>query len=48
MGKQKFKISTFNRQMTPEEAEAEKERDTNLGESLREADALYERRKRGE
>ena len=46
MRKEKFKISTFNKQMTPEEAEAEKSRGTNLGESLREADRLYEKRKK--
>ena len=45
MGK-KFKLSTFNRQMTPEEAEAEKRKNTSLGESLREADRLYEKRKK--
>ena len=46
MGKKKFKISTFNRQMTPEEAEAEKTKSSILGESLREADRLYEKRKK--
>jgi len=34
--------------MTPEEAEQAKKSDTSLGESLREADRLYEKRKRGE
>ena len=46
MGKDKFKISTFSRQMTPEEAEAEKKSGTSLGDSLREADRLYEKRKK--
>ena len=46
MGKKKFKISTFNRQMTPEEAEREKRSESSLGESLREADRLYEKRKK--
>lgn len=46
MGEKKFKISTFSKQMTPEEAEKEKESGTPLGESLREADRIYEKRKR--
>jgi len=46
MGQKKGKISTFSRQMTPEEAEKEKESGTTLGESLREADRLYEKRKK--
>jgi len=45
MGKKTFKISTFNKQMSPEEAEQEKTSDTSLGESLREADRLYEKRR---
>jgi len=48
MSKKNFKISTFNKQMTPEEAEQVKSSDTSLGDSLREADRLYEKRKRGE
>jgi len=46
MGKDKFKVSTFSKQLTPEEAETEKSRDTSLGESLREADRHYEKRKK--
>jgi len=46
VAKKTFKISTFNKQMTPEEAEAEKQSDTSLGESLREADRLYKKKKR--
>ena len=45
MAKEKFKISTFSRQMTPEEAEQEKRKKSSLGESLREADRLYKERK---
>ena len=48
MGKKKFKVSTFSRQMTPDEAEREKRRDTSLGRSLREADRLYKKRERRE
>ena len=46
MGKKTFKINTFNRQMTPEEAEAEKTKNSILGGSLREADRLYEKREK--
>jgi len=44
----KTKISTFNKVLSLEEAEAEKAKNTSLGESLREADRLYQKRKRGE
>lgn len=46
MGKKRFKVSTFSRQLTPEEAEGEKNKDTILGESLREADRRYEKRRK--
>jgi len=40
------KVCTFNKIMSPEEAQREKTTETSLGESLRQADKLYERRKR--
>jgi hypothetical protein len=43
----KVKVSTFNRVMSLEEAESEKARDTSLGRSLREADKLDKKRKKG-
>jgi len=46
MSKKNFKISTFRQQLTPEEAEREKQKETSLGESLREADRVYEKRKK--
>ena len=42
MGK-KRKIATFSRVMSLEEAEREKQKHTRLGESLRRADAEYEK-----
>jgi len=43
----KVKVSTFNKVMSLEEAEREKAKDTSLGSSLREADRLNEKRKKG-
>jgi hypothetical protein len=43
----KTKIATFSRVMTPEEAEREKTKATSLGESLREADRSYKKRRSG-
>lgn len=40
------KVCTFNRVLSLEEAEKERESGSRLGESLREADRLYEERKR--
>lgn len=45
--KKKTKISTFSRQLTPEEAEQEKALGTHLGEELKKTDEEYEKRKRG-
>ena len=39
------RICTFNKVMSLEEAEKEKESGSRLGESLREADRLYQERK---
>lgn len=46
--KKGFNVCTFNKVMTLEEAEEVKKSASKLGESLREADRLYEKRKRGE
>lgn len=43
----KKKVSTFDKTMTPEEAEQEKRKGTPLGKSLKKADQEYEQRKRG-
>jgi len=43
---EKKRICTFNKVMTPEEAETLKQSEQSLGQSLREADRLYEERKR--
>lgn len=45
MGKNE-KICTFNRVMSLQDAEKEKDKSTSLGRSLREADELDKRRKR--
>jgi len=41
----KPKVATFNRVMSLDEAEREKGKETSLGESLREADSLYRKRR---
>lgn len=46
MGKKKTKISTFSKQMTPEEAEREKALGTHLGKELKKADEEYKKRRR--
>lgn len=43
----KKKISTFDKTMTPEEAEQEKRKGTPLGKSLKKADEEYKKRKSG-
>jgi hypothetical protein len=43
----KVKLATFNRVMSLDEAEREKGKETSLGESLREADRLYRKRRSG-
>lgn len=43
----KVKVSTFDKTLSLEEAENEKARDTSLGRSLREADKLDEKRRKG-
>ncbi len=43
----KVKVSTFNKTMSLEEAESEKAKDTSLGKSLREADELDKKRRKG-
>lgn len=44
MGKRK--VSTFSKQMTPEEAEKEKALGTPIGQALRKADQEYSKRRR--
>jgi len=46
MGKKKPKIATFSKMMSLEEAEQEKALGTPLGQSLKEADKEYEKRRR--
>jgi hypothetical protein len=40
------KVHTFDKEMSLSEAELEKQKGTDLGESLKQADALYEKRRR--
>jgi hypothetical protein len=40
------KVRTFDKEMSLSEAELEKQKGTPLGESLKEADRLYEKRRR--
>lgn len=44
--KKKTQISTFSKQVSPEEAEREKALGTPLGESLKKADEEYKKRKK--
>lgn len=44
--KEKRKIATFSKVMTPEEAEHEKRKGGSLGKSLKKADREYEKRRR--